>query len=122
MKSYSILLVDDEAEILELNKEVFESYGFFVLTALNVSEAEIILRRREVDYILSDYTMPLLNGSDFLNIIRSELKLNTPVSFLTAYSISITPELHEKGVQKIFSKPIDVEEVADFVQNYFESV
>lgn len=111
-----VLIVDDEPEILELNKEAFEFFGFEVYTAQSVSEAVEVLNKIEVDYILSDYMMPIQNGLDLAKIVRNKMKLKVPISFLTAYSLATKQEINELGVQKIFSKPLDIDEVVVYIQ------
>lgn len=113
----TVLIVDDEPEILELNKEAFEYFGFSVVTALNVPEAVAALNTNTIDYILSDYMMPIQNGIELVKIIRYKMHLQTPISFLTAYTVATKEELNELGVQKVFSKPLDIDEVVVYVQN-----
>lgn len=113
----TVLIVDDEPEILELNKEAFEYFGFSVVTALNVPEAVNALNTNNIDYILSDYMMPIQNGIELVKIVRYKMHLQIPISFLTAYTVATKEELNELGVQKVFSKPLDIDEVVVYVQN-----
>jgi DNA-binding response OmpR family regulator len=119
----TVLIVDDELEILELSKEAFEYFNFSVVVASNVSEAVSAIKTYKIDYILTDYLMPEGNGITLVKIIRHQMKLNTPISFLTAESSSaIEDELKNLGVQKIFSKPMDIDEVVIYIQNALKAV
>lgn len=117
-----VLLVDDEKEILDLNKEAFEFFDFHVFTALSVEEAVVILKKNDVDYILTDYQMPGKNGMDLVKTVRGELSMTTPISFLTAHTLDKNDPLEALGVQKVFSKPLDIDEVIGFIGRYLNKV
>jgi DNA-binding response OmpR family regulator len=76
-----ILLVDDEADIINLLKDYFEVNGYEVLTALNGKEA---LKQAEKypDLILLDINMPDMDGLKVCRQIRNSV--SCPILFLTA--------------------------------------
>lgn len=76
-----ILIVDDEADILELLKESFESEGYLVFTADNGRDA---IKQSEIqpDIILLDVNMPKLDGFEVCKHIRDFI--SCPIIFLTA--------------------------------------
>ena len=84
---------------------------------MNVPEAVNALNTNNIDYILSDYMMPIQNGIELVKIVRYKMHLQIPISFLTAYTVATKEELNELGVQKVFSKPLDIDEVVVYVQN-----
>src|SRR5215831_13860333 len=78
----TILVVDDEAGIIELMRDFLEVDGFRVLTARDGAEALAALGREVVDCVLLDVMMPDLSGFDVLRRIRETA--DVPVLFLSA--------------------------------------
>ena len=78
----TILLVDDERDVIELLRDFLEFAGFQVLIALNVGEAQSLLTQNKVDCILLDIMMPGESGFDFCRRLRKSTDI--PVLFLSA--------------------------------------
>ncbi|MCH1581962.1 MAG: response regulator transcription factor [Flavobacteriales bacterium] len=85
MSSHTILVVDDEPDILELVQYNLEKEGFAVYTAGNGREAIEIAERSQPDLILLDVMMPEMDGVETCMEMRENPKLqNTVIAFLTA--------------------------------------
>ncbi len=84
-KLRSILLVDDEREVLEVLKELLEEYSDDVLTALNGQQALEVLERNKVDCIISDINMAPVNGPEFLRRVIERNLIDIPFLFYTAH-------------------------------------
>ena len=82
MEQYSILVVDDDREIVRSLGKLLELEGYRVLTAFNGMEALDRLETDTVHLILLDVMMPQLNGLSALMRIRR--KHNIPVIILSA--------------------------------------
>jgi len=66
-----ILLVDDDADMLELMNLAFTESGRFEVTAcLDAREAVEILKQRPIEVVISDYRMPVMNGGVFVRAAR----------------------------------------------------
>lgn len=68
-----ILFVDDEVELLDLMRQLmtrFAGEAWEVLTAPDVSKAMLLLQQRRVDLIVIDLRMPLVDGLQFLSLLR----------------------------------------------------
>lgn len=78
---YSILLVDDEPDILQLLKDYFEIQGYFVMLAHNGREA-IEKASNAPDIILLDINMPEMDGLEVCKRLR--MHVSCPILFLTA--------------------------------------
>ena len=65
MSKYSILVVDDEMDNLQLFIRTLRK-NYQVLSANSGAEGLEILRQEKVDMILSDHKMPVMDGSEFL--------------------------------------------------------
>jgi DNA-binding response OmpR family regulator len=78
----TVLLVDDEEEIMELMKDFLEAEGYKVLTASNGLEALSILKKQVVHCVLLDIMMP--NQSGFTTCKKIREISDVPILFLTA--------------------------------------
>ena len=78
----TVLVVDDEEDIIALMRDFLEAEGYAVLTAPDGSSALAALERTPVDCVLLDVMMPGQSGFEVLRRIRRERDL--PVLFLSA--------------------------------------
>lgn len=76
-----ILIVDDEADIVNLLRDYFEINGYLVLTAQNGTRA-LEQAGKEPDIILLDINMPAMDGLEVCKRIRNHV--SCPILFLTA--------------------------------------
>src|SRR5829696_6291251 len=67
----TLLLVDDEANILSALRRLFRPNGYRVLTAGGGEEGLAVLARESVDLVISDMRMPNMDGSQFLAKVRA---------------------------------------------------
>ncbi len=81
---YTVLVVDDEKDIVSALKIYLTSDGYNVLTAYNGREALEILDNNEVHLVLMDIMMPETDGLTAVTKLRE--KYNMPVIFTTAKS------------------------------------
>lgn len=84
MAQETLLLVDDEKEILDLLEIYLKNEGYNLLRAANGIEALDVLRQREVDLIILDIMMPRMDGIQACMRIREEK--NMPIIMLSAKS------------------------------------
>lgn len=106
-KSYRILLVDDEADLLSLWKVRLESNGFEVTTALSGEEALVKMSVINPHVVITDLRMPGIDGMALFEAIRTKNK-TTPVIIITAHgSIPEAVEATKQGVFSFLTKPID---------------
>jgi len=66
-----VLLVDDDADMLDLMNLAFTESGSFEVTAcMDAREAVEILKQRPIEVVISDYRMPVMNGGAFVRAAR----------------------------------------------------
>lgn len=80
----TILIADDEAELLELYDVEFRRAGYDVVTAENADDALAVIRRQPVDCVIMDIRMPGQDGLDAVSEIRRQ-KRELPIVLNTAY-------------------------------------
>jgi DNA-binding response OmpR family regulator len=78
----TVLVVDDEQDIVDLMRDFLEADGYTVLTANDASAAQDVLGNHEIDCLLLDVMMPGQSGFDLLRTIREQG--DVPVLFLSA--------------------------------------
>lgn len=83
MLDKSILIVDDEKDLLIMTKSIFERAGYTnIVTAASAKDALKILSTKMPDMIILDVMMPEMDGFELLQEIRATSKV--PVLMLTA--------------------------------------
>lgn len=78
----TILLVDDELEILEYTRDAIAPYFEKILIATGGNAAIEILKNQKVDLIVTDYLMPQMTGLQLINFIKANYPL-IPIIMLT---------------------------------------
>lgn len=108
MSKQTILVVDDEKDLLDLIEYNLRKEGFEVLKAENGEQGIEVAREHKPDLILLDIMMPKLDGLQAVEEIRKDDELKgTPIIFLTARSDEKTEvEGLNKGGDDYITKPI----------------
>jgi two-component system alkaline phosphatase synthesis response regulator PhoP len=103
-----ILVVDDEADILEFISYNLKKEGYEVYTALNGKEALPIAKKTKPDLILLDVMMPVMDGIETCKRIKADSDFDqTYVVFLTARSEDYSEiEGLDAGADDYIAKPI----------------
>lgn len=108
MSKQTILVVDDERDLLDLIEYNLKKEGFNVLKAENGEQGIAVAREHNPDLILLDIMMPKMDGLEAVEIMRKDDALKrTPIIFLTARSDEKTEvEGLNKGGDDYITKPI----------------
>lgn len=77
----TILLIDDDIDVLKINKKYLDNEGFQTLTAANAIDGIHLIEKHNPDCIVLDVMMPQVNGFQACNKIRT--LTDAPVIFLT---------------------------------------
>jgi CheY-like chemotaxis protein len=119
-----VLLIEDDADSLELVKMLLEQSGASVATAASSSAALEILNTQRFDVLISDIGMPEENGYQLIRKVRAlgaEKGGLTPAIALTAYAgIKDRQQALEAGFQTHLTKPIDKETLIVAVSSLIE--
>lgn len=97
----SILVVEDEEQVLDLAKSSLELYGYTVFTAKSPGDAILLCERgdRKLDLLISDVVMPEMNGKELkerLSVLKPEMK----VIFMSGYTADVVAHrgILEEGI------------------------
>ena len=104
-----VLIVEDEAGLLEILELNFRSVGYQVSTAADGVTAWQQYERQRPDLLVLDLNLPKISGFRLLELIRSESDL--PVLILTAYDFAEAEEVARHRPDAFIKKPFDVREL-----------
>jgi CheY-like chemotaxis protein len=112
----TVLVVEDEAGIRELLRQVLTSAGYRVLQAKDGNEALQLLSGQPVDLLLTDLLMPSLDGASLIEQARY-LRPNLP---MIAFTGSAAAEARlaaamASGATEVLKKPIEAQELLQVV-------
>jgi two-component system alkaline phosphatase synthesis response regulator PhoP len=107
-KGQTILLVDDEKDILEFLQYNLEREGYKVFTANDGLEGVQMAQKVSPDLILMDVMMPRMDGIEACQTIRQDLQLGSPlIAFLTSRAEDYSQVAgFEAGADDYITKPI----------------
>ena len=114
----TILVVEDEPDLLEVTRFALECEGFAVETARNGQEALELLRAgARPGLVLLDLMMPVMNGWELLDkIARTPSLQGIPIVVLTA---ATSADVH--GAAAILRKPLELGSLIEIVEHYTRS-
>jgi CheY-like chemotaxis protein len=110
----TVLLADNEDNILQVGRKLLEAMGYRVLTAKDGKEAiDLYSKNRSViDVVLFDMLMPDMNGGEVYNRIK-EVKWNVKVLLSSRYSIDgQVNEILNHGCEGFIQKPFSIYELS----------
>jgi diguanylate cyclase (GGDEF)-like protein len=116
----TLLLVDDEENILAALKRILRRDGYDILTAGSGQQGLELLAQREVDVIISDQRMPTMTGVEFLRRAKS-MYPETVRIVLSGYTElqSIADAINEGAIYKFLTKPWDDGQLRGHIEEAF---
>ena len=117
-----ILVVDDDENILSLERTILEQKGFDVTTAAGGAEALKVLGEEDFDLVLLDVMMPEIDGFTVCRRIKDEPRTREiPVIFLTAKGGGeALAEGFESGAIMYINKPFTANKLLTIVNTMLE--
>ncbi|MCX8026280.1 MAG: ATPase, T2SS/T4P/T4SS family [Thermodesulfovibrionales bacterium] len=103
---FTLLLVDDEENVLNALKRVFADENYEILTARSGMEALKIISNRTIHLVISDHRMPNMTGAELLREIRTR-QPETIRIMLTGHADiqAVMGAINEGAVYKFITKP-----------------
>ncbi|MFZ2406900.1 MAG: response regulator [Methylobacter sp.] len=119
--SRTVLLVDDEINIINALKRCLRRDGYTILTANSGEEGLALLAKHEVGVIISDQRMPHMTGVEFLRKVKT-LYPKTLRIVLSGYTEleSVTSAINEGAIYKFLTKPWDDDLLRDNIREAFQ--
>jgi len=114
----TVLIVDDEEELITFSKNALEPLGYTTLCASNGEEAmKILVTNDSVDIVFSDIVMPGgINGFDIAKAV-TETKSNTKILLTSGFTGNLNPTSTEKvWLENLLAKPYRTLELAEAIR------
>ena len=115
----TILVVDDEPEVVQLLSMRLSSEGYNVLTAVNGKEAVNIAKKEKPDLIVLDVLMPEMDGSKAASILKESPETkDIPVIFLTClFTKEEEMSGNVRGHEYFVAKPYDSDQLLRVIKD-----
>jgi len=116
----TVLAVDDDPDTTDLLRYLLEMNGATVITANSGAEALSLAGERKVDVVVSDISMPSMDGFEFVRRLRSlPGKEDVRVIALTGFGREEDVEhARSEGFVAHVTKPLDIEALLGFVRTF----
>lgn len=121
MDKQSILLVDDEVNVLKSLKRLFIDTDYRIYTAESADTGLLVLQEESINLVISDYKMPHKNGVEFLKEVKEKFP-NTIRMILSGFAdvAAIVESINEGNVYKFLAKPWNDQELLTTIQRALE--
>lgn len=108
LKDWLVVVVDDEPDSLEVATRMLRHYGATVYTATNGKEALDLILRIKPRFVLSDLSMPVMDGWGLLYELKQDRRtIDIPVFALTAHAmIGDRERAISAGFHNYLTKPL----------------
>ncbi|WP_271408336.1 EAL domain-containing protein [Pseudomonas sp. Q1-7] len=119
-QSQTLLLLDDEENILRALTRVLRRDGYQIFTASRAQDAFAQLAKHDIQVILSDQRMPEMNGTEFLSRVK-DLYPDTIRIVLSGYTDlkSVTDAINQGAIYKFLTKPWDDDQLRAVIAQAF---
>ncbi len=118
----TILLVDDEEDVLEMMHLMLERFGYQVISTSNSIEAlEIFQKKSETfDLLITDQTMPQMTGMELIKELVS-IRADIPIILCTGFNEKITEDnTKHLGIGALVGKPVRVVEIVEKIRSVLD--
>lgn len=120
-KVRTLLLVDDEPNVISSLKRLMRRDGYHILSAGSAQEGLELLSRNPVEVIVTDQRIPGMTGVEFLNRAKA-IYPDTIRIVLSVYAElqAVTSAINEGTVYRFLTKPWDGEQLRSFIKEAFD--
>ena len=108
-----ILIVDDEAEVLDVLREMVASLGYNVSTASNGAEALAAVLALQPDALMTDLAMPAMSGLELIARVKAARPQLPVIVTAAAIEPATIEDARARGAFEYISKPFDLQRLSD---------
>ncbi len=113
-----ILIVEDNDNLRDSIQEVLELYDYSVVAKPNGLEAWDFIKTSAPTLIITDFSMPLLDGKQLIDLVQKEIPSPPPIILMSAYYRVDWPSL---GAMTFIEKPFHLKTLIKHVEKVFEN-
>lgn len=123
MHQRTILIVDDEKQVLKALQRSLRNENYNIFTALGGEEGIKLLEMRNFDLVMSDQNMPGMDGVAFLQKVKAEQPQTLTIMLTGETEIAVAVKaINEAGVYKFITKPWDDDDLKITIRRALESL
>ena len=113
----SILIVDDSIDCRMILRTAIEQEGFCCVEAVDGMAALKVFHQITIDFIITDFQMPHMNGCEFLEVIARKATRCPPAVMITgSLADSVRMRAMHAGALAVLSKPFEQKEILKIVR------
>ncbi len=119
-KNMKVLVVDDFATMRKIIKNLLKQAGYKNIIEADDGVAALrVLKSQNIDFVISDWNMPNMNGLEFLKAVRADSELsNLPFLMVTAEALKDNIVMAVKaGVSNYIVKPFTAKVLSEKIEN-----
>ena len=124
-RNMGILVVDDFATMRKVIKNLLKQVGYKNITEAEDGGAALrVLKSQKIDFIISDWNMPNMNGLEFLKAVRADSELSDlPFLMVTAEALKENVVAAVKaGVSNYIVKPFTADTLNEKIRKIIEKL
>lgn len=118
IQTWTILIVDDEPDNLNVARKILAYNGAQILTAANGEEGLALMADAPLTFVLLDLSMPKMDGWEMYQRVRADGKLKaTPIIALTAHAMEEDRKRAlDMGFDGYITKPFRIDTLLDDIR------
>ena len=122
--SRKVMVVDDDADIVEMTRLVLEGGGYQVIPARSGADALHILDQAQPDLILLDVNMPDMDGWEVLRLLKADEGFRSLPVVMFTVKMEFRDKVHalQDGAQDYITKPFAYDELLGRLDRIFQSL
>jgi CheY-like chemotaxis protein len=114
--SPKIMIIDDEAAMCQILKQILESEGYEVKTSTEGLSALYEIKQDSFNLVITDVTMPNLSGIEILAQVK-QFKPKLPVIFITGSDVdAVLKDALQLGLDGFIEKPFNIQAVLEVIR------
>ena len=119
MSDRRILIIDDDADLVQLLSTLISSWKYEVASANDPAAGLALCRDFKPDIILLDYNMPGATGAHLYETLRrNQATARTPILFMSAIACpeKVLSEIADPSLSRFIAKPVHATELRRIIQ------
>jgi len=118
MQVMKILICEDNLMAVKTLSVVLNREGFETDSAVDGNEALNLIKKNDYDLMVVDIHLPYISGLELVKFLRSDLKKDTPVLVLTAFSDKqMQSQARQLGISGYIVKPFNPSDLINKIKS-----
>ena len=119
MLSRTVLILDDDEDIVEVIADRVDELGFQSLVETDPWRALKVLKSKKVGLVISDYKMPGLSGWEFYQVLKV-LDSAPKIAYVTGFASELPAEILDDAKVTVVNKPFTAKEIDRILKVYMD--